>query len=160
MGPNHALVSIVGSSIRTATRSILLRVQSIISRFTIVDVTLVVIAVAFGAVTLGFPFGRDQGLYYYVGREWLHGSVPYRDTMDQKTPLIFLIYALSIIIFGENLWGIRLLELIWVVGVGQMLGSLSAARGKAPIGGTRGVTTVGSAVLYWGYLNYWGNGTM
>jgi hypothetical protein len=147
--------SAVRSRIEIAMRSIKMRVYPLITRLPIADILLVAVAVGFSAVSIAFPFGRDQGLYYYVGREWLHGSIPYRDTVDQKTPLIYLIYALAIVLFGENLWGIRLFELIWVVVIGQCLGSLAAEKSQLPIAGTRGVTTIALAVLYWGFLSYW-----
>ena len=51
------------------------------------DLALAVVAAAFGWASLTYPFGRDLGLYFYVGREWaLRGAIPYRDVLDHKTP--------------------------------------------------------------------------
>src|SRR4051812_22071124 len=80
------------------------------SRLSRVDLVLLGLAALMASVTLTYPLGRDQSLYYYVGREWLHGAVPYRDMMEQKPPLIYLIHAATVLLFGERLWGIRLVE--------------------------------------------------
>lgn len=153
--PNDAVVPTVGTRVLAATRWMKTRAYPMVTRVPIVDIALIVLAMAFGAISLAYPFGRDQGLFYYVGREWIHGSVPYRDSMDQKPPLIYLIYALATILFGENLWSIRLLEFFWVLLIGHIIGSLVASKDRPPIGGTRGVATLTTAVLYWGYLSYW-----
>ncbi|HSO32515.1 MAG TPA: hypothetical protein VLT33_08365, partial [Labilithrix sp.] len=65
----------------------------------------------FGAISLPYPPGPDQGLYFYIGREMVrHGAMPYRDMLDQKTPAIYLLYAALIRVFGEHIWGIRVAE--------------------------------------------------
>src|ERR1700712_4807576 len=114
------------------------------------DWLLLLLAVAFSAVTLGYPYGRDQGLYHYVGREWFHGALPYRDVMDQKSPIIYLLYGFANMLFGEHLWSIRLLELIWVLTSGWLLGLASAPRGEAPAAGVRGAGSLFVCLLYFG----------
>ena len=99
--------------------------------------------------SLGYPFGRDQGLYFYVGREWLRGALPYRDLFEQKTPGIYVIHAACIALFGERLWGIRLAEIAAVAAIGFLAGSLDRAR---PV---RAATVLGSSILYFGFLNFW-----
>src|SRR4051812_13773256 len=82
------------------------------SPFSVIDAVLGVLGVLFGAVSLTYPFGRDQGLYYYVAREWVaHGSIVYRDVLDHKTPGIYALHALAIRLFGEHTWGIRIADL-------------------------------------------------
>ena len=51
-------------------------------RIVSIDAALLVLAALFASVSLTFPFGRDQGIWYYMGRMWLHGQVPYRDAID------------------------------------------------------------------------------
>lgn len=48
------------------------------------------------------PFERDQGTYATIARGWIHGYLPYRDLWDNKGPLLFLWYAASFLILGEN----------------------------------------------------------
>ncbi len=114
------------------------------------------LGVAFGLGSLTYPFGRDQGLYYYVAREWvLHGSVPYKDVLDHKTPGIYLLYGLAVRLFGETMWGIRLLDVVCLVAVGLVAASLSASPGEKVKPGVRGATILATSVLYWGYLDFW-----
>lgn len=120
------------------------------------DPILGTLGVLFGLGSLTYPFGRDQGLYYYVAREWVvRGSIPYRDVLDHKTPGIYILHALSILLFGENMWGIRVFDLVCVVGVGLAAGALSASPGERVRPGIRGATILATSVLYWGYLNFW-----
>ncbi len=74
------------------------------------------------APTLFYPFGRDQGLYFYIAREWAaRGALPYRDSFDQKPPGIYCIYGLANWLSGNAQWGIRALELAAVRGRGFLL---------------------------------------
>src|SRR4051812_45005204 len=89
-----------------------------------------------GWAPLPYPLGRDQGLYYYVAREWVaRGAVPYRDVLDHKTPGIYLLHALTIGLFGQHQWSIRVADLACVVALGWLAGSLVAPRGTAPTPG-------------------------
>jgi hypothetical protein len=57
-----------------------------------------------------FPFpDRDQGVYTYIAEHMLQGQIPYRDLWDHKGPLIYLIYALGLLI--HPVYG------IWLVGL-------------------------------------------
>jgi 4-amino-4-deoxy-L-arabinose transferase-like glycosyltransferase len=49
------------------------------------------------------PFETDQGIYATVARGWLHGAVPYRDLWDNKGPVLYLWYVLSIWWVGDSL---------------------------------------------------------
>src|SRR5579864_7791604 len=73
--------------------------------------------------SLAYPFGRDQGLYFYVGREWLlRGALPYRDLFEQKTPGIYVVHAACIALFGERVWGIRVADVVAVALIGVLAG--------------------------------------
>lgn len=113
-------------------------------------------AIAFGLVSLTYPFGRDQGLYFYVAREWVkHGSIPYRDVLDHKTPGIYFVHALAILLFGETMWGIRVLELFAVVACGAAAAAI-ASPSDVPL--KRPVLAGGSlamSMIYFGALDYW-----
>lgn len=120
------------------------------------DASLSLAGLLFGAASLAFPFGRDQGLFYYVGREWLlRGAIPYRDTFEQKTPGVFMIHALTIALFGEQTWGIRLFELMCVMGIGFACASLATPPGPPPREGVRGASALVGSILYFGLLDYW-----
>src|SRR5215212_1087965 len=75
-----------------------------------VDVLGIAAALAYGWPSVLYRFGRDQALFFYIGREWLHGSVPYRDTFDLKPPGIYFLHALSIAILGPRQSSIRVFE--------------------------------------------------
>ncbi len=114
------------------------------------------VASLFGVASLVLPFGRDQGLYYYVGREWaLRGTIPYRDVFDHKTPGIYAIHALSVLVFGEHAWGIRIFDFLAVVGIGIVVALLSVPRDRRMDGGTFGRSVAFTALLYYGFLNFW-----
>jgi len=122
----------------------------------LVAAAFVIAAVAFGLVSLTYPFGRDQGLYFYVAREWVkHGSIPYRDILDHKTPGIYFIHALSILVFGETMWGIRVLEL----GAVLACGAAAAAIASPPEERLRRPILAGGAfamsLLYFGSFDFW-----
>ncbi len=119
------------------------------------DVVLVVLGLAFGALSLWYPFGRDQGLYYYVGREWaLHGSIPYRDVFDHKTPGIYILHAAMVVLFGDVLWGIRIAELACVVWAGLVIASLVTPASRPVPRGLRGLAVFVTSVLYYGFLDF------
>jgi hypothetical protein len=65
-----------------------------------------------GAMTLGWPHGLDQGLYSWVGSVILDGGVPYQDAWEIKGPLTYLVNALAQAVLGHNEWGIRLVDLL------------------------------------------------
>lgn len=121
-----------------------------------VDAVAAFLGVLFGAASLGYPFGRDQGLYYYIGREWLlRGALPYRDSFDVKTPGVYLLHAISIALFGERQWGIRVLDLVGIVALGWIAGALAAPWNAPASRGVRGLAVLGASVFYYGFFDYW-----
>lgn len=57
-------------------------------------------------------FWTDTNIFLTMGRGIAQGMVPYRDLVDQKGPLIFLIYALAAFITDSSFFGAFLLECI------------------------------------------------
>ena len=52
----------------------------------------------------------DEAMWQYIGRNWIrNGLVPYSGGIDNKSPLIFLIFGISDRLFGVNFWFPRLL---------------------------------------------------
>jgi 4-amino-4-deoxy-L-arabinose transferase-like glycosyltransferase len=81
-------------------------------------VTSAVMLAAFGVVAVGslfYPFGRDQGIFAWVGEQILAGGVPFRDAWDQKGPATHYTYALVQLAFGRGLWGVRVFDLAAVL---------------------------------------------
>src|SRR5450755_4589214 len=63
---------------------------------------------AFFTVPMIFTF--DESMWHYIGRNWIrNGLVPYGGGVDNKSPLIFLIFGISDWLFGVNYWFPRLL---------------------------------------------------
>jgi hypothetical protein len=119
------------------------------------DALLAAVGVLFGAASLAWPFGWDTSVHYYVGREWLlRGAIPYRDTFDHKTPGIHVVHALVIGVFGEGMWGIRLVELASVVVLGWACAEIAKDRARA-VQGLRGATILAASVFYYGFYDYW-----
>jgi hypothetical protein len=117
------------------------------------------LGVLFGSVSLAFPFGRDQGLYYYVAREWLrHGAMPYRDLLEQKTPGIYAVHAVAITLLGDRMSSIRVLELACVVGLGLVCARLATPRGDDVPAGLGGVSVLAASLLYFGFHDFWNTG--
>lgn len=55
-------------------------------------------------------FTHEESMWHYIGRNWLrHGMVPYTGGVDNKSPLIFLVFGVSDWLFGVNYWFPRLL---------------------------------------------------
>lgn len=68
--------------------------------------------------TLLYPYGADQAVFHYVAMAWREGVLPYRDTLDHKFPLIYLIYLIADLVAGSSRVTIRIFEILLVVGVG------------------------------------------
>jgi hypothetical protein len=118
------------------------------------DILLIIAAIAYSLPSIGYPFGRDQGLYFYMGREWLNGLLPYRDAFDHKPPGIYLIYALGMLLFGQQQWAIRVLELAAVLLTGLII-AYSVRRDRLPVNGERGALCLLTAGFYFTCFDYW-----
>lgn len=57
-------------------------------------------------------FWTDTNIFLTIGRGIANGMAPYRDLVDQKGPLIFLIYALAALITENSFFGAFLLEIV------------------------------------------------
>ncbi len=58
----------------------------------------------------------DEGVWHYVGRIWAQNGIPpYISAVENKTPGIFILYAISYKIFGLNLLFVRLLAMLALV---------------------------------------------
>jgi hypothetical protein len=77
-------------------------------------VSLLLLLVALIAITCHpdlLPY-RDSGVFLYMGQRMLAGDVPYRDIVDHKGPLLYLLNAVGLAISGGAVWGIWLLQVV------------------------------------------------
>lgn len=120
------------------------------------DIVLGALATLVTLPTLLYPFGRDQGLYFYVAREWFYrGSIPYKDVLDHKTPGIYVLHLAAIAVFGAHEWSIRIVEALGVLAFGLALGS-SVSRAGTPLRpGVRGAGMLVAVLFYFGYFDFW-----
>jgi hypothetical protein len=65
--------------------------------------------------SLSMPLGWDHGMLASVGVELARGEMPYRDSWELKSPLAFLPYAVAYLLFGNVMWGVRLIDLAILV---------------------------------------------
>jgi hypothetical protein len=57
---------------------------------------------------------RDSGVFLYIGWRFLNGDMPYRDVWDHKPPLIYFVDALGITLTPDSLWGVWLLQFLFI----------------------------------------------
>ena len=57
---------------------------------------------------IGVPLERDEGLFGYVGQVLLDGGMPYTDAIDHKPPMVYVIYALALLLFSPTASGIHI----------------------------------------------------
>jgi 4-amino-4-deoxy-L-arabinose transferase-like glycosyltransferase len=56
-------------------------------------------------LTFDHALGFDESIWHYIGHNWFRrGIIPYKSGIDNKSPLIFIIYGLSDALFGVNYW--------------------------------------------------------
>ncbi|MGS2741691.1 ArnT family glycosyltransferase [Sinomicrobium sp. M5D2P17] len=59
---------------------------------------------------------NDEGMWSYIGRIWIEYNMPpYIDAVENKTPGIFILHALSHFLFGINIWFTRGLGIISIL---------------------------------------------
>src|SRR4051812_17755127 len=63
-------------------------------------------------LTLTFPLGPDNGLFFVAGQKILQGAIHYRDIVDIKPPLIYYLYAAGIWLFGNTALSVHILDVI------------------------------------------------
>lgn len=76
-----------------------------------VRVALLLLCAIWGAASLSYPFGWDQGIMASVGDTLLHGGMPYREAWDIKGPVAHVWFAIGQLLFGRGQLGIRVVDL-------------------------------------------------
>lgn len=62
------------------------------------------------------PLDRDEGTYASVAQEMLRGGIVYKDTIDSKPPLLYCIYSIIFLLFGQTDFALRLFTALYSVG--------------------------------------------
>jgi hypothetical protein len=71
----------------------------------------------YALASLSLPLGWDHGFMSSVGEIMARGGVLYKDAWEIKGPLAYVPFALADLIFGEVMWGIRVVDLAIVGGL-------------------------------------------
>jgi 4-amino-4-deoxy-L-arabinose transferase-like glycosyltransferase len=91
------------------------------------------------APMLTAPLEPDEGVYATIAQGWRDGSLPYRDLLDNKAPILYLWYVASFSWLGESVFAPRILAglaagatvpFVWATGrtlFGQREGMVAAA---------------------------------
>lgn len=118
------------------------------------DVFGIGLALVYAWPSTAYRFGRDQALFYYIGREWLHGSVPYRDAFDLKPPGIYAVHALAIALLGPHEHSIRILDVLAVLAT-AVVASLAVQRVGPRVPGELGMAAILACGWYFTAFDYW-----
>src|SRR5688572_18653714 len=97
----------------TPTTSVSSKYQKIISPFLASLVGTLITLFPNNPNNMTLP-SRDSGVFLYVGWRLLRGDIPYRDVWDHKPPLIYFIDALGLTLTPGSLWGVWLLQGIFI----------------------------------------------
>lgn len=62
-----------------------------------------------------YPIARDQATYCYIGQRLWEGKQLYLDFWDNKPPGIFYLYAVIVKIFGNAMWSVGLVDILWLL---------------------------------------------
>jgi hypothetical protein len=61
---------------------------------------------------------RDEAVYGYTGMIWSKGYEPYRDIQDNKGPIIYIFYRVTIELFGNTILPMRILnDILFLVSI-------------------------------------------
>lgn len=63
--------------------------------------------------SLDLPLDRDEGEYATIAQMWRQGSLPYRDVLQQKPPLVPLLYRAALAAGPDSVLSIRAMALLW-----------------------------------------------
>ena len=67
-------------------------------------------------ISANVRMGNDEGIWSYIGRIWVQNGIPpYVGAVENKTPGIFGLYAISYILFGVNALFVRGLGIISIL---------------------------------------------
>jgi|GEM_PF-3873550 len=88
-------------------------------------------AAIYNLPNLLYPLFEDSGLFALIGYWMSHGATLYRDILDQKPPLGYLILQLGVSLFGTHSAPLRVFELMFVLLTAGAVGSVASTSGIA-----------------------------
>jgi hypothetical protein len=74
----------------------------------------------------------DSGTFLHAGQSILQGGTPYIDFWDHKSPLLFYINALGLLLNHNSWWGVWILDVIWGAMTGLVIFLLLKKKGTFP----------------------------
>ena len=102
------------------------------------------VIVFFAYPVLFYPLGRDHAISAYTGMSINDGGIPFKDAWEQKPPLLYFLYSLAFILFGESMKSIRIFDLLYTIATIALLRQF----GKFLFGETVGIV----AGIFYGML--------
>lgn len=67
-------------------------------------------------LTVFEPMSNDEGIWSYIGRIWSQNNIPpYSGAVENKTPAIFMLFAVSNIFCGVNIFFVRVIGVLSIV---------------------------------------------
>ena len=72
-------------------------------------------ATLYAVTSLWMPLGWDHGMMATVGVDLAQGKMPYKDSWELKAPLAFFPYSVAWLLFGNTMWGVRIVDLLILV---------------------------------------------
>lgn len=76
-------------------------------------ILIVLTTIVLGLPTLVYPFGQDQSEYAWIAVSTLKDDVSYSDIFNVKPPFTHLLHQASLVLFGQAMTSIRILDLCW-----------------------------------------------
>jgi|GEM_PF-7011833 len=102
-----------------------------------------------------YPFGNDQSLHWYIGDNWLDGTLPFVSAISSKPIGMFAVHALSTALFGSGMWPIRVTESLTVLLVGWLVALAARPLDAAPEDGEWGLGALLFSGIYYTFYDYW-----
>jgi 4-amino-4-deoxy-L-arabinose transferase-like glycosyltransferase len=67
----------------------------------------------------------DESIYALIGQQWTDGHVPHETVWDHKPIGLYAIFAAFFLAFGDTIWAIRLIPIVFVAATAALLGRLA-----------------------------------
>jgi hypothetical protein len=119
------------------------------------DLLCATLAVCYALPALFYPHGNDQALHWYVGQGILRGELPFVGAISAKPVGIFVVHALSSLLFGPGQAAIRVADLLTLCACASLVAAVSRPSGQGRSAGEIGLAAIVLFGLYYTYFDYW-----
>lgn len=121
-----------------------------------VDLLGLALALLYAAPALVYPHGNDQALHWYIGQGILLGELPFESGVSGKPIGIFVVHAMSGVLFGNAQWAIRALEALTLLIMAPLLVTLlRTPGGERPRDGEVATAAVVLFSIHYTFFDYW-----